>query len=128
MRVVLRMAARDMFPETINEGYRRAGIERDPQGKNADIWLRREVEWDAVPRRDDTFDLQMAVDPRTVESVEWRSDGVVEVWLSDFDTDEIGSEAEGVEALLIAGWPARSRRLKRLGRLGTVVYPPAACA
>lgn len=104
MKIVLRMAVRDMFPETINEGHRRAGIVRDAQETNADIWMRREVEWDAVPRQGDEFDLQMEVDPPTVGSVEWRADGIVEVWLSDFDTDEIGSESEGVEALLEAGW------------------------
>lgn len=104
MRIMLRMAVRDMFPETINEGYRRAGIVRDPQQTNADIWMFREVEWDAVPRRGDEFDLQMEVDPRTVGTVEWRADGTVEVWLSDFDTDEVGSESQGVEALLQAGW------------------------
>ncbi len=64
----------------------------------------RQVEWDAVPRQGDEFELQMEVDPRTVLSVEWRADGTVEVWLSDFDTDEVGSESQGVEALLEASW------------------------
>lgn len=56
MRIILRTAVRDIVPETITEGYRRARIVRDPQEINADIWMHREVEWDAVPRQGDEFD------------------------------------------------------------------------
>lgn len=93
-----------MVPESINEGYRRAGIESPRQDARSDIWMYRFVDWPAVPRKGDEVDLQMEVDPRLVNLVEWAVDGSIEIWLSDFDTDEVGSEFDGVEALLEAGW------------------------
>ena len=104
LKVRLEMAARDMLPESINIGYERAGLPTRAEA-NEDIWLFREVDWPAVPRKGEDVDEELAYsDPVTVRTVEWRSDGVPLVWLEDFDTDQIGDESEAIESLLKAGW------------------------
>jgi hypothetical protein len=103
LKVRFLMAVRDMLPETVNRGYELAGL-GTPAAEHTDIWMFRDVDWSAVPRREDEVDLGIEVDERTVESVTWSREGVPQVWLGDFDTDEIGSESEAVEALLKAGW------------------------
>jgi hypothetical protein len=99
----LLMVVRDMFPETINRGYELAGLGK-PAVEHTDIHMFREVDWPAMPRKDDEVDLGLEADDRTVQSVTWGPDGIPRVWLGDFDTDEIGSESEGLEALLRVGW------------------------
>jgi hypothetical protein len=97
------MAVRDMLPEAVNRGYELAGLVR-PAVEPTDIWMFREVDWPAVPRKNDEVDLGLEVDERSVESITWKPDGIPLVWLGDFDTDEVGSESEAVEAMLAAGW------------------------
>jgi hypothetical protein len=41
--------ARDMLPESINVGYARAGLS-DRVETTTDVWMFREVDWQAVPR------------------------------------------------------------------------------
>ena len=44
-------------------------------------------------------------DPRNIESVNRRPNGVVEIWLEPLDTDEVADdESIAVEELLASGW------------------------
>ena len=103
VKVRLEMAARDMLPESINVGYARAGLS-DRVETTTDVWMFREVDWQAVPRPGEEVDVGLDADPVAVKRVLWRSDGVPVVSLQDFDTDQIGDESKAVESLLKAGW------------------------
>jgi hypothetical protein len=104
LKIRLEMFTRDMLPESINIGYERAGLPVRAE-TNEDIWMFREVDWQAVPREGEEVDVGVAdTDPVMVKTVHWRSDGVPLVWLEDFDADQIGDESEAIESLLEAGW------------------------
>ena len=103
MRVVYKMAVRNMLPETINQAARRVGRPLSAE-QPANIQLKRVTQGHTVPRMRDQIEVLPDADPRAIESVVQGSDEV-EVWLEDFDTDEIADdEAVAVEALLALGW------------------------
>lgn len=104
MKIIFRMAVRDMLPETFNAAARQVGRPLSAE-EHHNIELRKEVDWTSVPRREDEIRVLPDADPRTITSVTWDVDGVIELWLEDLDTDEIADEeAVVIEELLDAGW------------------------
>lgn len=104
MLVLLRMAARNMMPEVINK----AAIMAD-RPLSADVYrdmrFRKVVELDGLPNEGQAFTVLPDADPIGIKAIRTPASGPPEVWLEDFDTDEIADdEAVAVEALLASGW------------------------
>lgn len=104
MKIIFRMAVRNMLPEAFNKGAQKAGRPLSAE-EHRNIQLRKVVDWSAVPRKGDQVWVLPDADHREIESITWGVNGVVEVWLQALDTDEVADEeAVAVEELLEAWW------------------------
>lgn len=104
MQIIFRMAVRNMLPEVINKAARMSG--RPPSAeKHPDIHMRKVKQAEELPSERDGVMVLPDADPRNIESINRRPNGVVEIWLESLDTDEIADdESVAVEQLLSSGW------------------------
>lgn len=104
MRVTFRMAVRNMLPEVINRAAEIAARTLSAE-EHRDIHLKKVTESPELPGEDEEIFVLPTADPMGIESLTRYADGTVEVWLDDFDTDEVADEeAVAVEQLLASGW------------------------
>jgi hypothetical protein len=102
--VLLRMAARNMLPEVINKAARRADWPLSAD-EHRDMRFKKVVELGGMPNEGQAFTVLPDADPIGIKAIRTPPNGPPEVWLEDFDTDEIADdEAVAVEALLASGW------------------------
>ena len=104
MQIIFRMAVRNMLPEVINKAAQMAN-----RGLSADVYrdmrFRKVVELDGLPNEGQAFTVLPDADPIGIKAIRTPPGGPPEVWLEDFDTDEIADdEAVAIEALLASGW------------------------
>jgi hypothetical protein len=98
------MSARNMLPEVINRAARMASRPLSAD-EHRDMRFRTVVELDGLPSEGQAFTVLPDADPIGIKEIQTPPDGPPEVWLEDFDTDEIAdNEAVAVEALLASGW------------------------
>jgi hypothetical protein len=103
MKIIFRMAVRNMLPETINKAAQQASRPISAE-EHSDIRMKKVVQSDSAPHMRDEISVLPQADPRAIESILEGPDEI-EVWLEDLDTDEIADEeAVAVEALLVSGW------------------------
>jgi len=104
MRIVYRMAVRNMLPEVMNKAARMADRSLSAD-EYRNMRFRKVVELDALPNEGQAFTVLPDADPIGIKAIRTPPNGPPEVWLEDFDTDEIADdEAVAVEALLASGW------------------------
>lgn len=104
MQLVYRMSVRNMLPEIINRAARMSGRPLSAE-EHPDIQMRKLEEADELPSERDGVMVLPTADPRNIESINRRPNGVVEIWLESLDTDEIADEESvAVEELLSSGW------------------------
>lgn len=104
MQIIFRMAVRNMLPEVINKAAQRAGRPLSAE-EHWDIQLKRIEEATEIPSHRDGVTVLPNADPRYIESINRRPNGVAEIWLEDLDTDGVvDDESVAVEELLASGW------------------------
>lgn len=104
MEVIYRMAVRNMLPEVINKAARMANRSLSAD-EYRDMRFRKVAELDVLPNEGQAFTVLPDADPIGIRAIRTPPDGPPEVWLEDFDTDEIADdEGVAVEALLASGW------------------------
>lgn len=104
MKVIYRMAVRNMLPEVINKAARIADRSLSAE-EHPDIQMKKIEQSEELPSERDGVTVLPDADPRNIESINRSPDGTVEVWLESLDTDEVADdEAVAVEELLASGW------------------------
>lgn len=104
MQIIFRMAVRNMLPEVINKAARMSGRPLSAE-EHPDIQMRKVEQSSELPSERDGVTVLPDADPRNINSINHRPDGVVEVWLEPLDTDEVADdESVAVEELLSSGW------------------------
>ncbi len=104
MQIIYRMSVRNMLPEVINKAALRAGRPLSAE-EHPDIQMRKVEQVDVLPAERDGVTVLPAADPRNIESINRRPNGVFEIWLEPLDTDEVADdESVAVEELLSSGW------------------------
>ena len=97
------MSMRNELPEVLNHIAKLYGKECEFE-ESKPIWLRRQVDWEAIPREGEEVRISEIAESRTVEQVEWDTEGTAIIRLGDFDADEVGNEFQALEMLLEIGW------------------------
>lgn len=93
-----------MLPDFLNHLFETHG-RTDRLAPSAEIHLRLERDWDCVPRAGEGMTVHPEADLKEIDSVWWNANGTVDLWLEDFDTDEVdGDEGAVIEELFEAGW------------------------
>ena len=104
MEIIYRMAVRNMLPEVINKAARMADRPLSAD-EYRDMRFRKVVELAGLPNEGQAFTVLPDADPIGIKAIRTPANGPPEVWLEDFDTDEIAEdEGVAVEALLASGW------------------------
>jgi hypothetical protein len=104
MQIIFRMAVRNMMPEVINRAAEISGRPVSAE-EHRDIHLKKVSESSGPPSKTEEIFVLPTADPIRIESLTRHENGTVDVWLEDFDTDEVADEeAVAVELLLAASW------------------------
>lgn len=98
------MMARNMLPDLLNEIAAKQG-RPGTYPEHGEIHLKLERVWEQIPRLGDSILVHDDAEPKRVENVWWRLDGLVDVFVEDLDTDEVAdNEGLVIEELLNAEW------------------------
>jgi len=104
MKIIFRMAVRNMLPEVINKAAQSVGRPLSAE-EHPDIRMKKVEQAEELPSERDGVRVLPDADPRNIESIKYLPEGVAEIWLESLDTDEVADdEGVAVEELLSSGW------------------------